>query len=420
MRRCAGRVLVLAVILLATALATGIRPAAAAAISGPSTAPASPAVGIPCLPSIWCDPLGGATGAAADAIGKAMFDSFVAWVADGATAVLGHVSVALNSTTQVDLGAAWFTSHVDLMRALAVAILLPLVLIGLIGAVIYRDFGRLVRAAGVFVPVAIVGGAVAVQLTALALKLTDQLTFGVAGDMKSSTETAVETIVAAAKSLTTPLTAGAGGLLTVVVLLLVIAGAIFIWIELLIRSASIYVVVLFLPVALSGLVWPVTARWTRRMIESLAALILSKFVIVAVISLAADMIAEAQRLNGADKLSTLMTGAALLLMAAFAPFAVLRLIPIAEAGVIGHLEGMERRPVAATARAVTTAAGLAMNAAGVVGGGDVERDAGAGTVPGGVVGGGEQGGDPATPGSLAAAGDLRPPGATSRVSHQPE
>ncbi len=46
-----------------------------------------------------------------------------------------------------------------------------------------------------------------------------------------------------------------------------------------------------------------------------------------------------------------------MLMAGFAPFVLLRLVPIAEAGVIGHFEGLERRPVSAAGGAATRAVG---------------------------------------------------------------
>jgi hypothetical protein len=52
------------------------------------------------------------------------------------------------------------------------------------------------------------------------------------------------------------------------------------------------------------------------------------------------------------------------LMAAFAPFVLLRLVPLVEAGVIAHLEGIERRPVAVGRSAATQAVSLAMGAAG--------------------------------------------------------
>src|SRR6202023_1450851 len=73
--------------------------------------------------------------------------------------------------------------------------------------------------------------------------------------------------------------------------LAVVFGAVLVWIELLIRASAVYVAVLFLPLALASLAWPAIAHWSRRLVETLVALILGKFVIVAVLSLAAGALA---------------------------------------------------------------------------------------------------------------------------------
>jgi type IV secretion system protein TrbL len=333
--------------------------APSAVLAGPGLAPPAgdptSLGGEPCLPVVGCDPLGGLAQGAADAVGQAVFDALDHWVADGAATVLDRLSTAMTATTETHVKAGWFTDHFAVMRELAVVILLPLLMLGLISAVIHRSFGQLARAMGVFVPLAILGGAAAIELTDMALRVTDQLSASAAGDLGASTHNAIAALSAAARPLSTPLTAGTGGMLRVIVLLLVVAGAVVIWLELLLRSSAIYVVLLFLPLGLSGLVWPMTAHWTRRMIESLVALILSKFVIVAVIGLAAGMIAASSQGRAADRLDTLISGATLLLLAAFAPFAILRLVPLVEASVIGHLERLERRPLAAATQATTLA-----------------------------------------------------------------
>ena len=64
-----------------------------------------------------------------------------------------------------------------------------------------------------------------------------------------------------------------------------------VWVELLIRAAAVYVAVLFLPLALASLAWPAIAHWCRRLVDTLVALVLGKFVIVSVLSLAAGALA---------------------------------------------------------------------------------------------------------------------------------
>ncbi len=84
----------------------------------------------------------------------------------------------------------------------------------------------------------------------------------------------------------------------------------------------------------------------RRLVETLAALILSKFVIVAVLSLAAGALASGTAGTGVHGagFSSVLAGGALLLMATFVPFAILRMIPAVEAGAVGHLEGLRPAP----------------------------------------------------------------------------
>ena len=95
--------------------------------------------------------------------------------------------------------------------------------------------------------------------------------------------------------------------------------AFFVWLELLMRDAAIYVVALFMPLALAASIWP---RWSgalRRTGELLVVVIGSKFVIVSIISLAAGLVAEND-----GRVEHILAAAALMLLACFAPFVLLQ------------------------------------------------------------------------------------------------
>jgi hypothetical protein len=62
--------------------------------------------------------------------------------------------------------------------------------------------------------------------------------------------------------------------------------AFIIWVELALRAALLLLLAAFVPLALSGLFWSATARWTRRLLESLAAVLLAPLVITMVMVLA--------------------------------------------------------------------------------------------------------------------------------------
>src|SRR6185312_15684903 len=144
--------------------------------------------------------------------------------------------------------------------------------------------------------------------------------------------------------------------------LLIAVAAFVLWMELLIRAAAVYVAVLFLPLALATLVWPAVAHWCRRLVETLAALILSKFVIVATLSLAAGAVASgASGSPGSGGFNAVLAGGALLVLATFVPFAILRLIPAVEAGAVGHLEGLRQRGSGAVTGPLRTAASFALH-----------------------------------------------------------
>jgi hypothetical protein len=145
--------------------------------------------------------------------------------------------------------------------------------------------------------------------------------------------------------------------------LLVAVAAFVLWLELLIRAAAVYVAALFLPLALAALVWPAVSHWCRRLVETLAALIVSKFVIVATLSLAAGAISSGTAGTGShgSGFSAVLAGGALLVMATFAPFALLRLIPAVESGAVGHLEGLRQRGAGALTQLPRTAASHALH-----------------------------------------------------------
>src|SRR5205085_8600478 len=69
-------------------------------------------------------------------------------------------------------------------------------------------------------------------------------------------------------------------------------GAFVLWLEMIIRDAAIYICVFFLPLTFVAMIWPATSRWARRLVELLVAIILAKFVIVSILSLASAAIAN--------------------------------------------------------------------------------------------------------------------------------
>jgi hypothetical protein len=282
------------------------------------------------------------------------------WVASGAEWLLSQIGSVLISTTTVDVGATWFRTHYGVMMALAAIVVLPLLLVSTIQAVVKQSAGQLIRTFFVQLPLALLLGLVAIQIVILCLSATDALCTEVAGGSGSD-------VTALLTGMTKGLVIAVGDPTTasfvlLLVGLLVAAAAFVLWLELLVRAAAVYVAVLFLPLALAALVWPAISHWCRRLVETLTALILSKFVIVATLSLAAGAVSSGTATDGsgASGFASVLAGGALLVLATFVPFSILRLIPMIEAGAVGHLEGVRQRATGALTSAPKRAAQYAM------------------------------------------------------------
>ncbi|HWE67584.1 MAG TPA: hypothetical protein VG298_13175 [Acidimicrobiales bacterium] len=282
------------------------------------------------------------------------------WVASGAEWLLTQIGDVLVSTTTINIGAGWFRHNYGAMTALSGVVVLPLLIVSSLQAVYRQSASQLVRAFFVQLPLALLLGVVAIQIVILCLSATDAMSSAIAGgsgsDMKKLLTGLTHGLITAV---------GDPTMATFVLLLvglLVAAAAFVLWLELLVRAAAVYVAVLFLPLALATLVWPSVSHWCRRLVETLAALILSKFVIVATLSLAASAVSSGTAGTGAagSGFASVLAGGALLVLATFVPFTILRLIPAVEAGAVGHLEGARQRGTAVLTRVPRSAASYAL------------------------------------------------------------
>ena len=283
------------------------------------------------------------------------------WVASGAEWLLNQIGDVLSASTTVDVGATWFRTHYGQMTALAGVVILPMLLASTLQAVVRQNPGQLVRTYLVQLPLALLLAVVAIQIVILSLSATDAMSDAVAGGTNADVSSLLTTVTSGLVS--SAADPSIASFVLLLIALLIAVAAFVLWLELLIRAAAVYVAVLFLPLALATLVWPAVSHWCRRLVETLAALILSKFVIVATLSLAAGAVASGTAGSGShgSGFSSVLAGGALLLMATFVPFAILRMIPAVEAGAVAHLDGLRERGSAAMTRMPRTAAAHALH-----------------------------------------------------------
>jgi hypothetical protein len=263
---------------------------------------------------------GRAASAATAAVG---FAAIASGVLGGAKLALTETATVLGHTTSPQLGTTWFSSTYWRIAGISAVLTMPFLFAAAIQALMRSDLALLVRATLGYLPLAMLAVSVAAPVTMLLLAASDQLSSVVssaAGDASGHFLRQASVRIGELTLLSL------SPFLAIMVGLFIVCGALALWIELLMREAAVYVIVLMLPLAFAAMVWPARRIWAIRAVELLVALILSKFAIVAVLSLGS----AALNAGTGHGLTGALAGAVLLIMGAFAPWALLRLLPLAE------------------------------------------------------------------------------------------
>jgi len=378
--------------------------------------------------------------AAAKAAGASVLDQVTKWMTDAARWVTSRIHGLIQETTTPELEAQWYRERFDGMVALGVGLSVLVAMIALGSAALRRDPDALgATFIGMFR--AGIGTGIVLALVVLALGVADGITNWVATDASGREASKFWGDVANAWGADNNAGFGSSAIAFVFAVVQVIAG-IAVWIELLLRSAGIYVAVLFMPAALAASIWPSLRAWQSRLVSLLFVLIAMKPVIVVVLSLAGSAAAAG---GDADKdLGLVIAAAMILVLAAFVPWVLMMLVSmdsegawtarVATGSVKGAVASGAGRAGGGLGGALTTAGGGALGArrsggAGLGGGGrggggsgnargPGDGGPGSGGNGGGRGGGGGSGpkgggGSGGRPPSAAAPGGRQSPGATS-------
>lgn len=280
-------------------------------------------------------------------VGNGIFNQIGAWVADGAGWLMGRVVKAIDTSTSPRLDGKGFVRQYRKMTEIAVVLAAAMLLLAVLEGLAQGSAGMLARATFVNLPLAFIGAGVAFVVVQLLIGATDGLSHAISSSTGNDGERffadAIKSLSAAGGATGETIGNSTGGnpvsgaigsasgsvevplFVTFLAAVIGAFAAFFVWIELLMRDAAIYAVALFVPLSLAASIWP---RWSgalRRTAELMVVVIASKFVIVAIISLAASLAAE-----NAGRVEQILAAAALMLLASFAPFVLLRLVPFAE------------------------------------------------------------------------------------------
>ncbi len=307
------------------------------------------------------NPVNVITGIVAKPIGWAwdnVAQGIASWVLGAVAFFVNGILNVLQTSARPNVMAAWFAgpgSPYATVRNIAAVLLVGFVFLGLIQGLLAGDIAGMMRRVGADLPAAVLGMIATTVIVEQLLELTDALSAEVLAHSGGQAVHVLSGFGLAATSATQ-------GFAAVIVGLVAVIAGLFLWVELLVRSVLVYILVALSPLSFAAMVWPSARGLLRRTIELLLAVILSKLVVCITISVGVAALAGAGNAAGTStgisgqtgaSMGALFVGAALLVVSAFAPFLVLKLIPWTEAALVAH--GMSRSPMRTANSAVLTA-----------------------------------------------------------------
>lgn len=326
------------------------------------------------------DAFGGVTGWAFEKVA----DGIARWVLGAVEFFVNGAIDFLRSSARPDVEAAWFAgagSPYATVRNIAAVLLLGFVFLGLIQGLLQADPAAMVRRVLGNLPVAVAGMVVTTAVVGRLLELTDALSDAV---LSSSDQQALHFLSGFGASVT----GMTSGFAAVLLGLVAVVAALLLWVELIVRSSLVYLLVAISPLGFAATLWPSARGFLRKTVEILLAVILSKFVIAIALAIGVAALGGAGSTGTGESapaaagtgLGTLLVGAVLLGLAAFSPFLVLKLVPVAEGALLA--QGVSRGPARAAQSGLGTYSSVRMVGR-LSGGGGAGGGGGAAPAPGG-------------------------------------
>lgn len=291
-----------------------------------------------------------------------LIGGLTAWVLDAVVWVVGGVFRFFLDATDPNVQADWFVGGdgpYATTAAIGATLLVGFVLAGICQGALAGDVGGMLRQMALHLPMTVLGIVGLVSVTQALVALTDALSRTVLDRFQADVDSFTDAVGS--------LGALTGGTATAFVIFLLglvaaIAGLILVA-ELVIRSALVYIVVALAPLVFATQLWPALRGASKKLLELLVALIVSKLVIAVALAVAAaaivgtgsggevtalpapEVMAEDPGGSVTQAVGILLAAAAAFGVAAFSPLLVARLMPMTEAALVA--QGVRSGPVRA-------------------------------------------------------------------------
>ncbi len=200
--------------------------------------------------------------------------------------VLGSHAVAFNPVvscrdlppdTRQQACGNWFLKQYGLMHQMGVLLIAPLMMLVIIQSVIRGSLFLLLRSTLILLPTAFIGSIVVAGFVQMLLNITDDLSSAMFAASGSDFSKIRDGIQHMDKSTTSWF-----GLLFLLITLL---SALVIIIEMILREVTVYLSVLFMPLAFAGLVWPASSQWAKTSLRTIVGVASAKIYIAGGIAL---------------------------------------------------------------------------------------------------------------------------------------
>ncbi|MFF3412569.1 ATP-binding protein [Streptomyces sp. NPDC002742] len=330
----------------------------------------------------FCDyPLADKLCAVGDAVdfasdpGKAIGDWMAKSAGELAAAAADLAAEAVDTTTKVDLNAAWFVDNYEMLLPLGLTMLVATFCAQLVRAAVRRD-GQALAQAFTGTMSGVLFAFCAIAFTTVAVEVVDAVSDGLFKTAHLNIESAVRRIV---KVNQIGSLSGLGWLVPVVAGLGAAIGAFLYWCVMMVRKVGILVMVTLAVFASAGGGWEVARRWRKGWIEATATLVVSKLLMTVIFVLGIAAMGKTEAKDGIAALADVMSGIVIMVLVLLCPYAVFKFVHWAADGTDGesihraggagaqiakaHAEKAARKAAAAAATAGTGGAAAGAGAA---------------------------------------------------------
>ena len=269
--------------------------------------------------------VGAVASSATSSVADSAFARISGWFGLAAQSAATWLWRQLDAATTLDLTSPGLRTQLAATGAIATVLCLGLFLIQVITAALRREPGGLGRAVTGLL-VSFVGSAGALAATQTLLAAIDALTAGLLSYTLHTNMTGLGTKLAVGQ-LATSQNPAVSLLLSIVV----IAAVVMVWAAMMLRKVMILIAAVLAPLAFAGATADITRGWVRKWVEFVAAMVVSKLLLVIILGLGLSMVNGAgQSGSGVTQTTTQFAGGALvLLLGGLSPWAAIRMFHFA-------------------------------------------------------------------------------------------